>query len=307
MPPESQTEAALLKEMLALDRARVKRGHSVERVSIARWRDAKREDLSDEVAGEEPMEIRVRVPAAQGWRQHSIAVTMRTPGNDFELAAGFLHAEGAVHSADDIERIGYCTDAEEDQQYNIVTVYLAPQVDFDTERLSRHVFTTASCGICGKAALDWVQTTCPQKPQGEFVLDPEKLFSMRRALEQSQSLFARTGGLHASALFDLEGQLLSQREDVGRHNATDKLVGKLLLERRLPASNSVVLFSGRAAFELVHKSILAGIPFLAAVGAPSSLAVELARRYGVTLVGFLRDGRFNVYSGAERLRWPTRA
>jgi len=307
MQPELQTEEAVLKEMLALDRARVKRGHSVERVSITRWRDAKREDLTDEVAGEEPMEIRVRVPTTDGWQQHSIAVTMRTPGNDFELAAGFLHAEGAVHGADDIERIGYCTDVEEDQQYNIVTVYLAPHVDFDTERLSRHVFTTSSCGICGKAALDWVQTSCPQKPLGDFVLEPEKLFSMHRALEQSQSLFARTGGLHASALYDLEGKLQSQREDVGRHNATDKLVGKLLLDRQLPASESVILFSGRAAFELVHKSILAGIPFLAAVGAPSSLAVELARRYGVTLVGFLRDGRFNVYSGAERMRWPTHA
>lgn len=307
MQPESQTEEAVLKEMLALDRARVKREHSVERVSITRWRDAKREDLSDEVAGEEPMEIRVRVPTTGGWQQHSIAVTMRTPGNDFELAAGFLHAEGSVHNADDIERIGYCTDVAEDQQYNIVTVYLAPHVNFDTERLSRHVFTTSSCGICGKATLDWVQTSCPQKPLGDFVLEPEKLLSMRRALEQSQSLFARTGGLHASALFDLEGKLQSQREDVGRHNATDKLVGKLLLDRQLPASESVILFSGRAAFELVHKSILAGIPFLAAVGAPSSLAVELARRYGVTLVGFLRDGRFNVYSGAERMRWPTQA
>lgn len=307
MPPESEIDAAVLQELLTLDRARVERGHPVERVSVTRWRDAKREDLSDEVAGEEPMEIRVRVPAAQGWHQHSVAVTMRTPGNDFELAAGFLHAEGAIHGADDIERIGYCTDVEEDQQFNIVTVYLAPQVDFDKERLSRHVFTTASCGICGKAALDWVQTSCPQKPLGNFILEPEKLFSMRRTLEQSQSLFARTGGLHASALFDLEGRLQYQREDVGRHNATDKLVGKLLLERQLPAKNSVILFSGRAAFELVHKSILAGIPFMAAVGAPSSLAVELARRYEVTLVGFLRDGRFNVYSGAHRLNWPAPA
>ncbi len=297
----------VLDEILALDRARVKRGRSVERVQVTRWRDAHREERPDEVAGEEPMEIRVRVPAADGWKQHSIAVTMRTPGHDFELAAGFLHAEGVLHSAADVQRIGYCTDAEEDQQFNIVVVYLAPQVSFDAERLSRHVFTTASCGICGKAALDWVQTSCPRKPQGKFLLDPGTLFEMRRSLEQSQSLFARTGGLHASALFDLQGRLLVQREDVGRHNATDKLVGALLLERRLPASDSVVLFSGRAAFELVHKSILAGIPFLASVGAPSSLAVELARRYGVTLVGFLREGRFNVYSGAERIRWPGKA
>ena len=297
----------VLDEILALDRARVKRGRSVERVRITRLQDARREDRSDEVAGEEPMEIRVRVPAADGWKQHSIAVTMRTPGHDFELAAGFLHAEGALHSADEVARIGYCTDVEEDQQYNIVTVYLAPHVSFDAERLSRHVFTSASCGICGKAALDWVLTSCPRKPRGEFLLEPETLFGMHRSLEQSQSLFARTGGLHASALFDLQGRLLVQREDVGRHNATDKLVGTLLLERRLPASDSVVLFSGRAAFELVHKSILAGIPFLASVGAPSSLAVELARRYGATLVGFLREGRFNVYSGAERIRWPGKA
>ena len=239
------------------------------------------------------MEIRVEA----GERTYPVSVTMRTPGHDFELAAGFLCTEGVIRSRKAIERIGYCTAGREPQHQNIVTVHLRCNVPFDPLRLSRHVYTTSSCGICGKATLEQVRATNPppltgkpQLPEGYFLTLPE-------VMRRRQTTFARTGGLHAAALFDPAGHLLELREDVGRHNAMDKLVGTLLLTDRLPAPESVVLVSGRTSFELVQKALMAGIPILAAVGAPSSLAIDLAKEFGMTLVGFLRDGRFNTYVG----------
>ncbi len=227
---------------------------------------------------------------------------MRTPGNDFELASGFLLSEGVVRARNDIASISYCTDLGELQAYNIVNVYLAENAQFDLGRLSRNVYTSSSCGICGKGSIDLVRTNCSKLPVGSFEIPPSLLLSMPQMLSKSQSIFARTGGLHACALFDAKGNLLGIREDVGRHNALDKLVGSLLLSNRIPASNTVLLVSGRASFELVQKSVIAGIPFLGAVGAPSNLAVELAKEYDMTLVGFLRGDRFNIYCGEKRIK-----
>lgn len=245
--------------------------------------DSARGKRADTVAVEEPLEIRVA--------GHSLAVTMRTPGSDFELAAGFLLSEGVVRQREDIRRISYCA---RPQNYNIVNVAL--NRPFDPTRFTRHVYTTSSCGVCGKASLEQVRAALSQPPL-PYRPDSELLLSLPGKLDQP--VFSRTGGLHAAALFDSTGKLLMLKEDVGRHNAMDKLTGALLMTGKLPARNTVVLMSGRASFELVQKAIMAGIPALAAIGAPSSLAVELAKEFGVTLVGFLREGRYNLYTAPD--------
>jgi len=241
---------------------------------------------------EEPLEIRVGVDGAQ----HSLAVTMRTPGHDFELAAGFLFSEGVIAGRKVIDRIRYCADP---QNYNVVTVDLVAGTTFDPARFSRHVYTTSSCGVCGKASLELVRASLPPAAARRPVAPPpaEFLCALPAKLREAQPVFARTGGLHAAALFNGDGKLLLLREDVGRHNAVDKLVGARLLGDKLPAADTILLVSGRASFELVQKAVMAGIPVFAAIGAPSSLAVDLAREFGVTLVGFLREGRYNIYAG----------
>jgi FdhD protein len=257
----------------------------------------------DLLAAEEPLEVRVSWEEGGRRVRHSVAVTMRTPGHDFELAAGFCFSEGIVPGREAIWNVAYCQDADEP---NVVEVGLEPGVPFDPRRFSRNVYTTSSCGICGKTSIDLVRAVCPAAPaplSGGRRVPRQVLLRLPETLRQAQPVFSRTGGLHASGLFDLEGRLLLQHEDVGRHNALDKVVGALLLGGNLPASDRLLLVSGRASFELVQKALAAGIPVLAAVGAPSSLAVELARELGLTLVGFLRDGRFNVYSGEERIAW----
>ncbi len=255
----------------------------------------------DYVAAEEPLEIRVVHWDSDRLVTSRVAVTMRTPGNDFELAVGFLHSEGVIRNARDVTGVSYCTDPSEPQRFNIVNVQLSPSVSFDAESLSRRVFTSSACGVCGAASLEYVEKLCAVKPVGDFVIERKVLASLPSKLRGAQRLFSRTGGLHASALMDADGSLLLVREDIGRHNAMDKLVGHLLLGGGLPASNKIVLVSGRAGFELLQKAALAGIPMLVAVGAPSSLAVELAEKYGITLVGFLREDKFNVYSSPERI------
>jgi FdhD protein len=222
---------------------------------------------------------------------------MRTPGSDFELAAGFLFSEGVVAGKDDIESIRYCVERGQHQLYNIVNVFLKRGVEFDPRRFTRHVFTSSSCGVCGKATLEQVRAVLPNPIKSAPELSDKFLLALPEVLRKQQSLFERTGGLHAAALFDSKGKLLLLREDVGRHNAMDKLIGALLLKNQIPASDKIVLVSGRASFELAQKALMAGIPVLAAVGAPSSLAVDLAKEFGMTLVGFLREGRFNVYAG----------
>jgi len=253
----------------------------------------------DVLATEEPMEIRL----LSGPTKRTVAVTMRTPGADFELAAGFLYGEGIISSPDDILKISYCVDPEIDaeQQYNIVNVELRSGTEFDLRPLERHFYTTSACGVCGKASLEQLELRgCPVISPGPEV-SAETIYSLPETLREAQGLFDATGGLHAAALFDGEGELLALREDVGRHNATDKLVGWALLEGRLPLAEHVVLVSGRSSFEIMQKCLTAGVPIVCAISAPSSLAVDVAREFGMTLVGFLRGGRFNVYAGFDRI------
>lgn len=258
---------------------------------------------SDLLAVEEPLEVRVVLEAAGRRRRYSIAVTMRTPGHDFDLAAGFLHGEGALSDAAQVAGIAFCEEAPAEAARNIVEVTLAPGAAFDPSRFSRNVYTSSSCGVCGRGSIELVREAlpAPSPPSAGPRLDDSMLIELPRRLAAAQATFAATGGLHAAALFSAAGALEMVREDVGRHNAVDKVVGALLLAGRLPAADRLLLVSGRASFELVQKALLAGLPALAAVGAPSSLAVDLAREHGMTLVGFLRDGRFNVYSGDHRL------
>jgi FdhD protein len=254
----------------------------------------------DSLATEEPMEIRL----VSGEAKQTVAVTMRTPGADFELAAGFLYGEGIVSSPEDILKISYCIDPDIDaeQQYNIVNVELRGGRDYDLRPLERHFYTTSACGVCGKASLEQLELRgCPVIPPGPE-LTPQKIYALPDKLREAQGLFEATGGLHAAALFDREGELVALREDVGRHNATDKLVGWALLEGRLPLSGCVVMVSGRSSFEILQKCLTAGVPVVCAISAPSSLAVDVARQFGMTLIGFLRGNRFNVYSGHERIR-----
>ncbi len=253
----------------------------------------------DALATEEPMEIRLLA----GQTKQTVAVTMRTPGADFELAAGFLYGEGIIDSAEDVLKISYCVDADLDaeQQYNIVNVELRGGREFDLRPLERHFYTTSACGVCGKASLEQLELRgCPVMPAGPEV-KAETIYSLPDTLREAQGLFDATGGLHAAALFDKEGELLALREDVGRHNATDKLVGWALLEGMLPLSAHIVMVSGRSSFEILQKCLTAGVPVVCAISAPSSLAVDVAREFGMTLVGFLRGSRFNVYAGAERI------
>lgn len=256
---------------------------------------------NDTLATEEPMEIQVTAFADGNWSRHQVAVTMRTPGNDFELAAGFLLSEGVVRNLDDISSISYFTDGSVIRYSNSVNVTLSTHVRFDPDKLSRHTYTSSSCGICGKGSLEQVKIAFDRKPVGSFQIRRELMLSLPMLLKHSQKIFNRTGGLHASAIFTEEGRLVEMREDVARHNALDKLIGSLLLSDKLPASDRILLVSGRAGFELVQKAVIAGIPLFASVGAPSNLAVETAADYGMTLVGFLRDESFNIYCGSDRI------
>ena len=254
-----------------------------------------RSERADALATEEPLEIRAQGPGQEGRR---VAVTMRTPGGDFELAAGFLFTEGLV-TADDVRRVAYCDDLDdEEQQYNVVTVTLARP--FDAEQLSRNFYATSSCGVCGKASLDDILVRCDVVPPG-FTVGADVLVSLPDRLREAQRVFDRTGGLHAAGLFDADGTVLSVREDVGRHNAVDKVIGEQLLGGRVPLADRVLQVSGRASFEIVQKAAVAGIPIVSAVSAPSSLAVDAGDRLGVTVVGFVRDGRCNVYTHADRV------
>ena len=252
----------------------------------------------DYLATEEPLEIRL----VHGADRRTVAVTMRTPGQDFELAAGFLFAEGVVGGRHDIRRITYCVDPDVDaaQQYNIVNVELASALP-DLRSLERHFFTTSACGVCGRATLDALeQRGCKPLPPDPEVT-PATIHSLPERLRAAQGLFETTGGLHAAGLFTAAGELLAVREDVGRHNALDKLVGWALVQGRVPLHDSVLLVSGRTSYEILQKSVAASIPVVCGISAPSSLAVDLALRFGVTLVGFLRDRRFNIYAAPERI------
>lgn len=270
----------------------------VTRIRIKELTGAAARDRRDDLATEEPLEIRLTAP--DGARR-TVAITMRTPGHDFELAAGFLHGEGLV-GAGDIAAIAYCTDEDlpPEARYNTVTVRLHVPIP-DLPALDRHFLTSSACGVCGSASLDALHDRCRPVPRGSLKLTPEFLYALPDALRAAQGVFGKTGGLHAAGLFSAEGTLVALREDVGRHNAVDKLAGWAALSGRLPLSEHVLMVSGRTSYEIMQKALASGIAVVCAVSAPSSLAVELAREFGITLVGFLRGERCNVYSGAERI------
>lgn len=262
---------------------------------------------TDALAVEEPLEIRLGFIEAKKATHKSISITMRTPGDDFELAAGFLFTEGIIKSTDQISRIGHCGRPRKDSNLrNTVRVDLRSDVEIDFKRLERHFYTSSSCGVCGKTSIEALRTgVCSLAENTSPTFAAETIHCLPEVLRSRQNVFDRTGGLHAAALFNAAGKMESLREDVGRHNAVDKLIGTQFLTGKTPISDKLLLVSGRASFELVQKALMAGIPILAAVGAPSSLAVELAREYGMTLLGFVRDNRFNIYTGAERIRAET--
>jgi FdhD protein len=268
---------------------------------ITRVRDGEWAGVDDVLAVEEPMEIRLEWLDDGAMRRESIAITMRTPGDDFELATGFLRGEGIIKQREDYVDVSYCLDVEESQELNVVTVTLRPGLEFDMSRLERHFYTTSSCGICGKAALDALDIQgCRPVPSGFRVAD-QVIRSLPRTLREAQSVFRETGGIHASGLFDADGSLLDLREDVGRHNALDKLIGRQFMQGSERLHDRVLLLSGRASFELVQKALMAEIPIVVAVGAPSSLAVDLARSFNLTLAGFVRPNGFNIYTGEDRI------
>ncbi len=261
------------------------------------------ESRQDQVAVEEPLEIRLGHGPTENRQQRGISITMRTPGQDAELAAGFLLSEGIIRGAGDIETVRPAgSPVGQTMSHNIVQIELRFGVAVDLARLERHFYTTSSCGVCGKSSLEALELQhSPPLLEHEPRISRDVIYTLPDKLRQSQAVFERTGGLHAAALFDAGGNLLALREDVGRHNAVDKLIGSQLWADRLPLSDKGILVSGRASFELMQKTLMAGSPMLVAVGAPSSLAVELAVQFKMTLVGFLRDGRFNIYSGSWRL------
>ena len=226
---------------------------------------------------------------------------MRTPGDDFELAAGFLFAEGIVQSGDQIERMAYGRLADGQASGNIVDVVLKDDTALDVKQCDRHFVTASSCGVCGKASIDAIRARGLTRPAVGVPIDPQRLCGLPDRLRPAQAVFGKTGGLHAAALFGPDDRLLSVREDIGRHNAVDKIIGQAMLARRLPLADHRLLVSGRGGFEIVQKALAAGVPVLASVSAPSSLAVRLAREYGLTLIGFLRGRRFIVYSGEARI------
>jgi FdhD protein len=259
---------------------------------------------TDSVATEEPLEIRLGYtrPGDSRRTEQSISITMRTPGNDEELAVGFLYTEGIIAAAADVRSIGPCGPPAENGLINVVRVELADGVDVDIGRLERHFYTSSSCGVCGKASLEAVAVQSRYDLHGvRFEISRDALGGLPAALKDAQSIFEETGGLHASGLFDSSGRIVEVREDVGRHNALDKLIGSQLNAGAVPLTEFGIVVSGRSSFELMQKSMMAGCAFVAAVGAPSSLAVELAREFGMTLVGFLRRDRFNVYTRPERI------
>jgi FdhD protein len=281
------------------------RKHSVRRVEIRRVGDAAAAaPTSDVVAVEEPLGIRLGYSRPDGSRaEEDVSITMRTPGHDADLAVGFLFTEGIIHSRAEVQGVVPRGQPDANGLVNSVRVDLAPGVKVDFKRLERHFYTSSSCGICGKASLDLVAVQGRfDLQEAPFRIDAAALERLPPALSSVQEVFEQTGGLHASGLFDSSGAIVAVREDVGRHNALDKLIGDALLRDRVPLTDFGIVVSGRASFELMQKAKMGGCALVAAVGAPSSLAVELAAQFGITLVGFLKERRFNVYSRPDRIR-----
>jgi FdhD protein len=292
---------------------------SVRSAEIFRVTNGEIGTLRDAIAVEEPLEIQLVYGPADDRRVKSISITMRTPGHDDELAAGFLMTEGVVRDVTHIASIGAPTvvksprrSGADSSQVSVPTgprsqairVELLPDIEVSMSTLERNFYTTSSCGVCGKASLQALRTLCPLPQRDNFTIHSDVLSSLPQQLQTAQTVFRKTGGLHAASLFTADGQLHSVREDVGRHNALDKLLGEAVLQDSVPLRNHLLLLSGRASFELLQKAVMGGIPMVAAIGAPSSLAIEVAREFSITLVGFLRPQSFNIYSSPKRVLRP---
>ncbi|MFZ0581984.1 MAG: formate dehydrogenase accessory sulfurtransferase FdhD [Candidatus Acidiferrales bacterium] len=282
-----------------------RKARSVGLTQVSQWDDGELRRKDDYLAAEEPLEIRVG--------DEPLSVTMRTPGHDLELAAGFLFTEGLIQTRGQLTALDFAEPENDSQNLaqsaaqtgakkgNVLRAQLSPDTAPDMEKMRRHFFAASSCGICGKASIDAIRARGLAAPNADFRLGAEILVRLPEKLRAAQDVFERTGGLHAAALFDAHGELLVLREDIGRHNAVDKVIGWALLEDRVPIANCVLLVSGRGGFEIVQKAIVAGLPAVASVSAPSSLAVQLARELRLTLIGFLRGRRFVIYSGDDRI------
>lgn len=259
------------------------------------------ETRSDVVAVEEPLEIRICFEQDGQTIERGLSITMRTPGDEFELVAGFLLSENLVSDHNQIERMSI--NDKDQRNCNVVRVRLSRETPVDLDRLVRHFYTTSSCGVCGKASIEALEiSNYPILPSRQPVVDAAVIHTLGQELRSGQSVFKETGGLHAAALFDAAGLFISLHEDVGRHNAVDKLLGEQYLLEETPLLERIMMVSGRASFEIMQKALMAGIPIVAAVGAPSTLAVDMAREFGMTLLGFVRDDRFNIYAGRQRIR-----
>jgi FdhD protein len=277
--------------------------YGVNSIEIIRVEGEKHTATPDLLAVEEPLEIRLSYGPEERRTQSSISVTMRTPGHDHELTLGFLFTEGIISSYDEVKELRYCEDVKSDEERNnVILVYLHPHVEFDLKKLDRHFYTTSSCGVCGKASIDAIHAQgCSIFTAETPKIEPALIHQLPDIARKQQMMFKHTGGLHAATIFSSTGELLCMREDIGRHNALDKVIGAMLAEGKTPLNDAIVLVSGRAGFELIQKAVVAGIPVLCSVGAPSSLAAKLAVDYNLTLCGFVRNERFNVYSGKGRV------
>lgn len=277
---------------------------SVEGTEVLRYKGAEVEAVPDLLVVEEPLEIRIGYGPQSQREQKSISVTMRTPGNDLELAAGFLYTEGILDHPRQLRQIEHCLNVKaEDEVGNVVKAELEPEVEIELDKLQRHFYTTSSCGVCGKASIEALgEIGCEIYPDDGFQASASLIQGLPDRIREGQTVFRHTGGIHATALFDGQGNMLELREDIGRHNAMDKVIGSAFIREDLPMRETIAICSGRLGFELVQKALRAGIPILCAVGAPSSLAVKLAQEYGMTLLGFVREGRFNIYAGADRIK-----
>lgn len=266
----------------------------VANTKVMRWANGGLDnETEDWVAREEPLEIRVK--------GESVVVTMRTPGHDEELAIGFLLSEGVINNSSDVLEIAYCQQGEASLHRNILNVFLSPEVEINLDRLKRNVYASSSCGLCGKASIESLQNIFEPLNKIETVISVDTILTLPQKLRAKQSTFDKTGGLHAAGLFDRNGELLVLREDIGRHNAVDKILGHLFLKNRMPLEDCVLMVSGRASFEIIQKSLAGRVGIICAVSAPSSLAVDMSKESGQTLIGFLRERKFNVYSHKERI------
>ena len=270
-------------------------------VSIKRFGDKGCVEVIDVVTVGEPLEIRLGFGPEKQREQRSLSITMRTPGHDLELVLGFLFTEGIIQNMDDIFHLEHCTDKKGERSENIVRAEIKPEISLDWGRFQRHFYTNSSCGICGKASIESLEQMCFTPVHSEVKVDSAIISSLNAKMREAQGVFEHTGGLHAAAIFNKKGDLIFLREDIGRHNALDKVIGAAFFKKIIPLQDHIVMLSGRSCFELIQKSIAATIPFVVSVGAPSSLAIETASKFGITLIGFTKAQSFNVYTHSERI------